>query len=136
MKQRQPGDIWEGLFDFYQLENRQHISPENVEHAHLRKILDGGSIVEAESPVYKHILTHQVIFAVFYHVRIGAGVSDQYLSHGGYKFYTPQEIEQLPKPILMGPFTQKLLLEDKRILGIQLMQRRNTSPQQNDNNTC
>ncbi len=104
MKQRGPGDVWQGLYDFPLQESNQAIStPELMEN--LPPELLNNVILEEESKIFKHVLTHQRIFATFYllnvvnHKAIKALSSTE--SPGPFDL---KQIQDLPKPILINNF--------------------------------
>ncbi|MGB3468404.1 MAG: A/G-specific adenine glycosylase [Cyclobacteriaceae bacterium] len=67
LKERGKNDIWQGLHDFYLLENsEQTMDPEQV----FSKQQISGMVIVDESKVFKHLLTHQRIMARFYVIRI------------------------------------------------------------------
>ena len=53
------------------------------------------------SKEYKHILTHQRIYATFY--KIGLPYDSQF-ELNGMAFYNLEEIEGLPKPVLISKY--------------------------------
>lgn len=68
IRKRPKGDIWSGLYDFLLIESDQ-INFESNSNLTIQKILEKGN--QSTSPLeYKHILTHQTIFARFYQVEI------------------------------------------------------------------
>lgn len=100
MHQRVGGDIWSGLYDFYLVESEEklitldEISLEKNDF--LQEILSK-SIIKNVSESFKHILTHQRIEAKFWHIIL----NDEVVLPENYHFYSLEEIEDLPKPILI-----------------------------------
>ncbi len=100
MHQRADGDIWSGLYDFYLVESEEklitldEISLEKNDF--LQEILSK-SIIKNVSESFKHILTHQRIEAKFWHIIL----NDEVVLPENYHFYSLEEIEDLPKPILI-----------------------------------
>ena len=94
MKKRGEGDIWNGLYDFWEL-NGKDIPSQNI----------------ANAKIYTHKLTHQKLQIRFYisHVPPKNSKAEDYT------FYSFSEIENLPKPIIIKQFldAQKLILEHK-----------------------
>ena len=106
LRQRQANDIWKGLYDFYLMEEAQ---PLDIEQLLSEKSVDWLSrqryILEHISNQYKHVLTHQRIFARFFYIKLGI----QQLPHtpvtpGDFQLYTKEEINDLPKPILIDNY--------------------------------
>lgn len=83
MKKRGDGDIWNGLYDFWELQEAE-IPDQSI----------------AEAKVYTHKLTHQKLQIRFYisHTPPKGHKADDYL------FYNAEEIENLPKPIIVKQF--------------------------------
>ncbi len=109
MRQRNVGDIWTGLCDFYLLESEAKlVELEEIENDFLQEILSK-SIIKNVSENFKHILTHQRIEAKFWHLIL----KDEFTLPENYHFYSLQEIENLPKPILIEKYFSglKFLLE-------------------------
>ena len=106
LKQRQQRDIWEGLYDFYLVEDSRHITLEQTKDDIINTLLIENAVIEAESGVFKHVLTHQVIYAVFYHIRTSSACIRQNLLEKGYNSYSLDEIERLPKPRLIQGYLE------------------------------
>lgn len=104
MSKRIEKDIWTGLHDFYLLESDEKlVELEGIEDTFLREILSK-SIIKNMSEDFKHILTHQRIEAKFWHLVLNEAVSFP----ENYHFYSLEEIEDLPKPILMEKYLKGL----------------------------
>jgi A/G-specific adenine glycosylase len=104
MIQRAEKDIWSGLYDFYLVESKDKLAELDViENDFLQKILSK-SIIKNVSENFKHILTHQRIEAKFWHLVLNHDVN----VNDNYRFYTLQEIEALPKPILIEKYLKGL----------------------------
>jgi A/G-specific adenine glycosylase len=67
---RQQNDIWKGLYDFPHVETRKRTSPAKLLSAkEVRAILGRDKFhVRLVSPVYRHVLSHQNIFATFFEI--------------------------------------------------------------------
>jgi A/G-specific adenine glycosylase len=101
MKKREEKDIWLGLFDFHLIERKKLIKPEKLvsEEAIQPWLKKSKAVIISES--YKHILSHQTIFSRFIIIKtskkpVGIG--------GNHKFYSLEEINHLPKPVLVSKF--------------------------------
>jgi A/G-specific adenine glycosylase len=108
MKKRIEKDIWHGLYDFYLVEKKRNVSTDKIlaEDSLLRKLFRGRKINEVSS-VYKHVLTHQVIYSRFIQISVSAG---SHLNGSGLKFYSPKKVGELPKPVLISRFLSDLQL--------------------------
>jgi A/G-specific adenine glycosylase len=101
MKKRTEKDIWQGLFDFFMIEETKPIKIEKL----VRRFNSIYSLnVKAKdlvlSDTYKHILSHQIINARFIFLKI---VSNNFMKEP-YAFYSTKKIEDLPKPVLITRF--------------------------------
>ncbi|GCC51087.1 A/G-specific adenine glycosylase [Chryseotalea sanaruensis] len=95
MKKREEKDIWQGLYDFELVE-----STDPLDGATLAKRVGVKKILWSEE--YKHILTHQIIFARF------AVLESKNKDHN---YFSYKKIAALPKPVLISKF-----LSDKGFL--------------------
>lgn len=101
MKQREKGDVWQGLFDFYLLEDSKPIDVEGVIST-LHKLGLNSSIIGDESKLYEHVLTHQRIFANFVKIELIGDDETRLVSlHPELKKYSLEQIYSLPKPVLI-----------------------------------
>ncbi len=109
MGQRGGKDIWQGLYDFPLVELPRPTKPAKAIEQFNKKWGTGINGQASESsPVYKHILSHQVIFSRFITVGEAEGFGE---SDPSLKFYSRRKIADLPKPALISRF-----LEDYKIL--------------------
>lgn len=99
MKQRREKDIWHGLFDFILIEKKSPVKPENLIATHT-PLLKEARPVYVSKP-YKHLLTHQTIHCRFIHLQAPGNFS---LPEKEFAFYTPEEVAELPKPVLISRF--------------------------------
>lgn len=96
MRERGSGDIWQGLYDFPVIEKPRSVSLKKLS-AEFPELAG----FQAEiSPVYKHVLSHQTIFARFIALHGENG-----LSHGfDGRIYSHKQIAELPKPVLISKY--------------------------------
>lgn len=100
MHQRPEGDVWTGLNDFYLVENEEKLSQlDEIKCDFLQETLSK-AIIKGHSEIYIHILTHQRIEARFWHIVLNEEVATPI----GYAFYSLDEVEVLPKPILIDKY--------------------------------
>ncbi|TAE38918.1 MAG: A/G-specific adenine glycosylase [Runella slithyformis] len=93
-------DIWQQLYDFYLVETDDLVS--DLDQLPLENTT---GTITGPSRVYTHILTHQRIQAQFWQVHLAdsqAGVLPV-----GLQLYTPDEIEALPKPVLISAYLKE-----------------------------
>lgn len=101
-KKRTSGDIWEGLFDFPQVESDEGL-------ASLPMHIPSSSIEETQQfpKKYRHILSHQRLNAVFSEVEIGEeklGELEDWCENEGFMLVAEEKIEYLAKPKLIVNF--------------------------------
>jgi A/G-specific adenine glycosylase len=108
MKKRTEKDIWQGLFDFFMIEETKPIKLEKL-LTRFNSIysLDVTAKDLVLSDIYKHILSHQVINARFIFLK---KVSNNFVKEP-FAFYSTKKIEDLPKPVLISRF-----FEDHQLL--------------------
>ncbi len=99
MNQREEKGIWAQMFDFPLIETSSH-DEENLEELIEAKLGSANfSIIEQKEPI-KHILTHQYLFIQFINVDFRGDVSH-------YKWFNLNEINELPKPIVIENHLRK-----------------------------
>lgn len=104
MKQRQSNDIWEGLNDFYLIESDKILELDEIENVSILNVLNSGVVVSI-SEIFKHILTHQRIETRFIHIKLNTKIEFE----NSYNYFTINEIDKLPKPILIEKYLKKYL---------------------------
>jgi A/G-specific adenine glycosylase len=106
MKLRGPGDIWTGLYDFFMVESDVMKGFDEV--ARMVSLEFEAEIgLNKESAVYKHLLTHQTIYAQFFQVIIGSGNIEKFITSNNLIRLSEIEIEGLPKPNLISNFLNR-----------------------------
>lgn len=104
MKRRQETDIWHGLFDFALIETNRPVNPENLIRDREHKKWFKKAERVAVSKKYVHILSHQIIHCRFIHLK---ATSSFVMPEKHLNFYSPVEIERLPKPALITRYLQE-----------------------------
>jgi A/G-specific adenine glycosylase len=100
VRKRIESDIWKNLYDFPLIETKHKIRQQDiVKHSCL-----GTLTVVSASPVYKHVLSHQVIFAKFWHVRM-----DKNSVPRGCFYVHKNKIAALPFPKLIERYLAGIL---------------------------
>lgn len=103
LKQRTERDVWQQLYDFYLVET--HDNAESFDSLSLPALLQDTlchSIITEPTQTYTHILSHQRIFAKFWKVELPSDFDDTLPSNLHY--YDQEEIESLPKPVLISTY--------------------------------
>lgn len=104
MEKRTGRDIWNGLYHFVLVESD---SDKDFDHLQLPAVLSQNKdqwILEEESETISHMLTHQKIYARFFHIEV---MDNKILSPDfweGYRLFSADEIENLAKPILIDKY--------------------------------
>ncbi|MTI39568.1 A/G-specific adenine glycosylase [Fulvivirga lutimaris] len=104
LKERRISDIWRGLYDFHLIETEQALNWEELLGADVIGLIKEDIYSVDESTEYKHILTHQRIFARFYTIKLKKGADIGILKDCGLAFYTLDEVLDLPKPVLVSTY--------------------------------
>jgi A/G-specific adenine glycosylase len=108
MRERVQKDIWSGLYDFPMIEEESFAPLEKlIEHPLLKQIA-ADILVEKESVVFTHVLTHQKVYAKFWHLKvIDSGSSSKNPAFSTFTFFDEAEIDALPKPILINNYLKE-----------------------------
>jgi len=102
MKKRNEKDIWRELYDFYLVERKRSADPVKLlSEDEMLKKLSGRKKITEISGVYKHVLSHQVIFSRFIQLKLSGSPS---WNSSGLKFYSLKKVAELPKPVLISRF--------------------------------
>ncbi|WP_205503469.1 A/G-specific adenine glycosylase [Rufibacter psychrotolerans] len=105
LRKRPANDIWQSLYDFYILETDElHPEPALLQNRAAEALGLPGLEFRSTGKVYKHILSHQKIAAQFYLFSLPSRLREETEDTIGIKLYTIEEIEALPKPILIHSF--------------------------------
>ncbi len=107
MRERTGKEIWQGLYDFYLIEESGEKEIEDIMENELLKSIGGDIIVHQASEIHKHVLTHQLIKARFFHIEVMD--KDRFIQgvDKGFAFYDLEQLKDLPKPILIHNYLQK-----------------------------
>jgi A/G-specific adenine glycosylase len=108
VKQRGKGDIWEGLFDFPMEESKIRIDKDSLDSFIANEIKEFGTqIVYNPESSFKHILTHQRIFATFVKIIVAQESLSKlqcWVNAKGYRLVDFENLENLAKPRLILKF--------------------------------
>ncbi|MBN1416236.1 MAG: A/G-specific adenine glycosylase [Bacteroidales bacterium] len=83
LHQRKQKDIWNSLYEFPLIETRRAVKPDKLPgYKQWNQLLQGiRHQVNYVTPLYKHVLSHQTLYARFYQIHIGeisAGLAEGY----------------------------------------------------------
>ena len=107
MKQRDDTGIWAGLYDFYLIETPRASRLEELDDPFLRELLQDGRASVEVSTLYQHTLSHQQLSVLFYTITLNLSLENIEDEDNCLRAYSVQEIEALPKPVLINNFLQK-----------------------------
>lgn len=109
LNKRESKGIWQGLYDFYLVEQPELVDSEtllvNFKHQELLQ----KSTIHIYLEKYQHQLTHQKIEVQFIHIRLNDHINSFYKKNKQH-FFTFSQIEILPKPIIIENFIKNQLL--------------------------
>ncbi len=109
MKQRGAGDVWQGLYDFALYESNRQVETEEFMDTFPKEFLSN-VILEDRSKIFKHVLSHQRIFATFYQFNVKNNKAIEALdAFEKLKAYRIEAIKELPKPILINNFLDEFI---------------------------
>jgi A/G-specific adenine glycosylase len=108
LKKRSQSDIWQGLYDFYLHETDSTETPWEQNLHPLESL--GVKIKSHQLPAktYKHILTHQKIFARFHQLELAAPLSQEALARTDLVLFTSTDLEQIPKPVMIARYLKEV----------------------------
>lgn len=106
MKQRQPGDIWQQLYDFPLIESDEQLAVSDPKLISETKQLFGNEVIVKQISKKKHLLTHQIIYVQFF-------VLENYMinfnSHAEIKSVLLADFKALPHPKVISDFVEMYL---------------------------
>lgn len=113
IKQRTEKDIWKKLYEFPLIETQKAMNFTTLREIDaFKKIFPTTEIqLEAQSITYKHILSHQIIFAQFYHLKV-INFAELKLEHS--QIIHQNELERFPIPKLI----ENYLKEETNLLSL------------------
>ena len=104
-KKRTEDGIWKNLYDFHLIET--DFSEENIEKTifELEKTIGSKLKIVKISKSYKHVLSHQQLFAHFILIEI-EHLPEEFFKENSLDFYSLKEVENLPKPKLIENYLE------------------------------
>ena len=110
MKLRPNKGIWAGLYDFYVVETAQSTEYEQLQDDLVQLSIKDSVVVE-KSRLYKHVLTHQILYVSFFVIK----ATERFIETASHYFsetlvaFDLNAINDLPKPILICNFIEDQL---------------------------
>jgi len=106
MKERTGKDIWKGLFEVPMVEAKNIKSKDEL----LKEFNEKKIIIDKKSKTFKHVLTHQTIFAKFYVIEVP---DLKYFNNMqrtlASVIYNKKQLKTLPKPVLINNFLEEYI---------------------------
>lgn len=109
-RQRTERDIWQGLYEFVLIENDEIKNFTELDHPILSTLKNIDVEFDIDDKLIRHLLTHQqlnVNFAVI-NIKENSGFHHS-LATGRYSWYSLEELEELPKPVLISKYLDTYL---------------------------
>jgi A/G-specific adenine glycosylase len=103
LRERTARDVWRGMYDFYLVETPQE--PVDLDELVSDQVLAhwlGLGQVRGQAGPYVHLLSHQRLYARFWHIRLPD--EGTVLLPDQMAFYGAADVEQLPKPVLIDSY--------------------------------
>jgi A/G-specific adenine glycosylase len=107
-RQRQAKDIWQGLYELPLFESKGRIPVEQVKQPILDQLTKKAIVFEVEDKIHRHVLSHQVLHVSFVVISIEEEVAND-LVLGDHHWYSFNEAEALPKPVLIANYLDSYL---------------------------
>jgi A/G-specific adenine glycosylase len=110
MKCRKGRDIWEGLYDFYLVEDKQLRAIDRLEDALVMLIRRYQLSIASTPTPYQHLLTHRRLYVQFLYVQATTQFIQEaaaLLRQAGIRAFTVEQTEALPKPTLIDNFLKE-----------------------------
>jgi len=106
LRKRTQTDIWQGLYDFYLQETDTPDLPNDILMQELQLLTSAETkpVVKEVSKIYKHVLTHQKVYAKFYLIQLQTRLRKEITESTGLSLFSVSEIEQLPKAIMIDRY--------------------------------
>ena len=104
LNKRTQKDIWTNLYDFPMIESDQALSEEAVlEHETFKALTQSGAFeVKQISALFKHILSHQIIWATFWNISVKAHTE----AASTYLTINKEDLEQYAVPRLIERYLE------------------------------
>ncbi|GGC08300.1 A/G-specific adenine glycosylase [Dyadobacter sediminis] len=100
LRERTAKDIWKGLYDFFLVESAKPlVSPEDFAGYKTLNELSQTGIIREIPKEYIHVLSHQKLHVHFWWITVPLEKSPDLPEN--LAFYSKEEVEELPKPILI-----------------------------------
>lgn len=109
MKKRIKSDIWQGLYDFYLIEEEKPLKPDQLEDPLLSLLQQHNLLIITDHKYKYHLLTHQTLSVRFHRVTLPVHCVQEVVSllhRFNLEAFSIIAVDNLPKPILIQKFLQ------------------------------
>jgi len=111
LRKRIKNDIWKGLFEFFMIENDSDVQPDHFQFPKNLIEQKNDWEISSESKLFKHILSHQIIMCKFFNIDTDKNFNFNPMDWPEYKLYSKEEIDALPKSILINKYLEEELFD-------------------------
>ncbi len=113
INKRDSKGIWQNLYDFPLIESNKTITPKMLtQQDEFKRLINNLPFkIDAVSEERKHILSHQILFAKFYHIKLTKGLSS---IQGNYEKINKATLHEKPIPKLI----ENYLKEETNLLSL------------------
>ena len=111
LRKRIKNDIWQGLFEFFLIESNKMQSIDQFDFP--KALVDQHEkwSLHEDGKTYKHVLTHQIIMCNFFKINTNKDFKFYPLDWREYRLYSREEIDELPKSILIDRYLEDELFD-------------------------
>ncbi len=110
LTERTEKDIWQGLYDFPLVESDRLLDLDDLLKNDFSEFFSHAEEVEI-SKDYKHILSHQQIYARFFELKLKKKASINFNQLINREFFTRSKVLELPKPVLISAYLNESVID-------------------------
>ena len=110
LRQRTEKDIWRGLYEFLLIEQSQPAATDILNNPILKKFSNSNTEITTNDKIIRHVLSHQLLYVNFAVISIDKDSQlINELTTEEFRWYNVNEVEELPKPVLLANFLDTYL---------------------------
>jgi len=107
LKERKEKDIWQGMYEFYLVEDKKLVYIEDLLAKNFKSSLVKKFVLTKESSEVRHILSHQNIFSKTWCIEVKDEMAFNKLIEMGLQSFHKKKLKALPKPVLITRFLEE-----------------------------
>ena len=107
LKERTGKDIWQGMYEFYLIEDNKLVTIEDLLAKNFKSSLIKNFVLTKESSEVRHILSHQNIFSKTWCIEVKDEAAFKKLMEMGLYSFHKKNLKELPKPVLITRFLEE-----------------------------